>query len=64
MANFQRLATNATKRAGKLAARTPAGIYAKALGVRFSSSGAVVLAMSLADDFYRQCRIARGALSR
>ena len=35
MANIQRLATNATKRAGKLAARTPAGIYAKALGVRF-----------------------------
>jgi hypothetical protein len=36
--------------AGKVPARTPAGIYAKALCVRESATGAAVLARSLAAD--------------
>lgn len=35
---------------GKIKATTPAGIYAKALCVRASKTGAPVLAMSLAED--------------
>ena len=35
---------------GKMSAASPAGIYAKALLVRASKSGAASLAMSLAED--------------
>jgi hypothetical protein len=38
------------RRAGKLRATTPAGVYAKALLVRSSLTGASTLARSLADD--------------
>jgi hypothetical protein len=40
----------ALSKAKKLKATTAAGIYAKALIVRSSKSGARLLAMSLADD--------------
>jgi hypothetical protein len=39
-----------TRQAAKLRAMTPAGIFAKALAVRSSHTGAAVLAMSLADE--------------
>jgi hypothetical protein len=39
-----------TRQAAKLRATTPAGIFAKALVVRSSHTGAAVLAMSLADE--------------
>jgi hypothetical protein len=38
------------RRAGKMRATTPAGIYAKAMLVRFGTETAAVLAMSLAED--------------
>lgn len=38
------------RRAAKIAATTAAGIYAKALAVRSSHTGAATLAMSLAND--------------
>jgi hypothetical protein len=43
-------ARKSLRRAGKIKAVTPAGIYAKALLVRSSTTGAAVLAMSLAAD--------------
>lgn len=39
-----------SRRAAKLRARTPAGIYAKALVARSSRTAAAVLAMTLAED--------------
>jgi hypothetical protein len=50
-----------TRRAAKLPAITPAGIYAKALVVRASRSAAAVLAMSLADELIA-CRSLRQSL--
>ncbi len=47
--NNRRVAT-LSKQASKLAATTPEGIFAKALIVRKSRTGATVLAMSLARD--------------
>lgn len=38
------------RRAGSLAATTPAGIYAKAIAVRTSKTGAALLGVSLAED--------------
>ncbi len=38
------------RRAAKIKAATPAGIYAKAIAVRSSKTGAPYLAMSLAED--------------
>jgi hypothetical protein len=43
-------AVQLSKRAAKLRATTPAGIYAKALVVRSSQTAAAMLAMSLAED--------------
>jgi hypothetical protein len=45
------IAKRLMRRAGTMKATTAAGIYAKALLVRSSVSGAAVLAHSLADDF-------------
>lgn len=41
---------NILRRARKLPALTPAGLYAKALLVKRSKTGAALLAMSLAED--------------
>jgi hypothetical protein len=54
-------ATQILRRATKLRASTPAGIYAKALLVRVSRTGAVVLAMSLAEELI-DCRELRQSL--
>ncbi len=54
-------ARTAMRRAGKINATTPAGIYAKALLVRASADGSPVLARSLADDFI-SCRMLRESL--
>ena len=43
--------TQRLRKAKKMKATTPAGIYAKALLVRVSKTGATELAMSLANDF-------------
>jgi hypothetical protein len=43
-------AVQLSRRAAKLKASTPAGIYAKALVVRSSQTAAAILAMSLAED--------------
>jgi hypothetical protein len=48
-------------RAAKLKATTPAGIYAKALLVRNSKTGAAVLAMSLAEELV-ECEGLRASL--
>lgn len=53
--------TQLLRRAKKLPATTPAGIYAKALAVRCSITGAAVLAKSLADDLIA-CRALRESL--
>jgi hypothetical protein len=42
--------TNRLRRVGKIRATTPAGIYAKAMLVRFGTETAAVLAISLAED--------------
>lgn len=49
------------RRAKKLRATTPAGIYAKALAVRCSSTGAAVLARSLAEELI-DCKALRESL--
>jgi hypothetical protein len=53
--------TQLLKRAKKIRATTPAGIYAKALLVRASRNGAAVLAMSLAEELI-DCRKLRESL--
>jgi hypothetical protein len=55
------IVTQACRRAAKLEATTPAGIYAKALIVRCSSTGASALAMSLATDLV-ECKGLRDVL--
>jgi hypothetical protein len=47
--------------AKKIKATTPAGIYAKALLVRSSRTGATELAMSLAEDMI-ECKALRDTL--
>ena len=42
--------TKRVRRAGKMKATTPAGIYAKAMLVRYGTETAAILAMSLAED--------------
>ncbi len=46
---------------GKMKATTPAGLYAKALAVQSSHTGATVLARSLAQDFL-DCKELRASL--
>ncbi len=46
---------------GKMRATTPAGLYAKALAVQSSATGASILARSLAQDFL-DCRELRASL--
>jgi hypothetical protein len=50
-----------SRRAAKLRATTPAGIYAKALVVRSAQTAAAVLAMSLAEDLVT-CEVLRQSL--
>lgn len=47
---FEKKATQTLRKARKTPALTPAGIYAKALVVRQSKTGAALLAMTLASD--------------
>jgi hypothetical protein len=49
--DWQLKARHDMREAGKLAATTPAGLYAKALLVKHAKSNAPVLGLSLAEDF-------------
>ena len=54
---LNRTVATLSKRASKLSATTPEGIFAKALIVRSSRTGATVLAMSLARDLIEAPRL-------
>ena len=54
---LSRTVATLSKRASKLSATTPEGIFAKALIVRSSRTGATVLAMSLARDLIEAPRL-------
>jgi hypothetical protein len=48
---YRKAAQRYLRKAAKISAKTPAGIYAKAMLARCTRTGAAGLAMSLADDF-------------
>jgi hypothetical protein len=49
--DYRKAAQSPLRKAAKLPAKTPAGIYAKAMVARCTRTGAAGLAMSLAEDF-------------
>lgn len=59
--DFERQAKRLMFKAKKLPAQTPAGIYAKAMLVRLSVTGAAQMAMSLAEDMVN-CKALRAVL--